>query len=91
MLGHKQKFLSHVLGCAGAWLRHWVVLLQSDRPLWGIENKKCAIYFQAGGVGYLHWVEPEHLTTIMHFFAARMTPTQLHFRKPSMHMLYGII
>ena len=23
MLGHKQKLLGHVPGCAGAWLRHW--------------------------------------------------------------------
>ena len=23
MLGHKQKVLGHVPGCAGAWLRHW--------------------------------------------------------------------
>ena len=33
-----------------------VVLFQSDCPLWGIGNKKCAIHLQDGIVGYLNWV-----------------------------------
>ena len=30
MLGHKQKLLGHVLGCAGAWLRHWSASINTN-------------------------------------------------------------